>query len=78
MKRWLTKPQRRDIQFAAFILATLICVGGFLSSGTETTSEQNGGWRRIDIEALTKRINAGDLVNHEAAWYRRHENPGGK
>ncbi len=32
--------------------------------------EQTGGWRRIDIEALTTRINAGDLVRKEAAWYK--------
>jgi hypothetical protein len=73
MKTWLTKPHCRDFQFAAFILANLICLGGFLLSGTKTADEQNGGkgWRRINIEALTERINAGDLVNQEAAWYRR-------
>jgi hypothetical protein len=69
MKKWLTKSQRRNFQFAVFILANLLCVGGFLFSRTDNLDEQIGGWRRIDIEALTARINAGDLVRKEAAWY---------
>ncbi|OAD20470.1 secreted protein [Candidatus Thiomargarita nelsonii] len=79
MKIWLTKPQRRDSLFAAFILANLVCIGGFLFSSTETALEQTGGWRRIDLDALTTRINAGDLVDKEADWYRPidgGENPG--
>jgi len=70
MTKGLTKSQRRDLKFAAFIIVNLFCLGGFLFSDTETVSELTGGWRRIDLDALMAHIRAGKLVTKEAAWYR--------
>jgi len=76
MKPGLKKIQRRDLIFITFILVNLFCIGGFLFNGIEKSSEPSGGgWRRIDLEALRMRINAGTLVTKEAAWYRPIDNP---
>ena len=69
MQRWLKHVRRRELRFLAFMLANLVCVGGYLASGVGVTPEK-GGWRRIDLDAVEARIEAGELVRKEADWYR--------
>lgn len=64
------KLRRRDLRFVALVGANLAGIAGFLVAGLRTADETPGGWRRIDREALEARIEAGDLVRHEARWYR--------
>ena len=69
MDAWPRHLHRHDVQLLALVLASLLCVAGFLSSGLQNASEQPGGWRRIDIDAVKARIEAGDLMSREASWY---------
>jgi hypothetical protein len=78
MTNLLTKFHRRDLGVIALILANLFCLGGFLVNGIQTATEPTGGWRRINLKALTVQINAGDLVNKEAEWYRPVDDHKGK
>ncbi len=64
----------RELRFLAFMLVNLLCIAGFLSSGFETLREQTGGWRRVDMDMLSTRMKTGDLVKHEAHWYRPAKN----
>ncbi|MBF0296478.1 MAG: 4Fe-4S binding protein, partial [Magnetococcales bacterium] len=41
-----------------------------LTNAMEETPAGIGGWRRMDAKALADRIASGDLVDHEASWYR--------
>jgi hypothetical protein len=78
MTNWLTKFHRRDFGVSALILANFFCLGGFLVNGIQTATEPTGGWRRINLKALTAQINAGELVNKEAEWYRPVDDHKGK
>ncbi len=69
METWLKHLHRRDLQFLALVLANLVCVGGYLLAQVQTAEQPAGGWRRIDLQAVMTRIEAGDLQQHEAAWY---------
>ena len=73
MIHWPIKLYRRDLGLIVLVTAHLLCIGGFLRQALQTASEPVGGWRRIDLKALTERIRAGDLVNKEAEWYRSVE-----
>jgi hypothetical protein len=69
MERWLRHSRRREFRFLAFMLANLVCIGGYVASGIGAAPEGSGGWRRIDFQAVESRIDAGDLVRREADWY---------
>ena len=64
--------KRRDIKFAALIALNLVAIAGFLVShlGDEPAYT---GWRKIDYQALMQKINSGDLVRHEAVYWRKQE-----
>jgi len=59
----------RDRRFVLVAGINLLAVTAFLLShiGDEPAYT---GWRKIDYQALVDRINSGDLVRHEAHWYR--------
>lgn len=68
MKAFLWRHLRlREFRFLGFILANLIAIGLFLSLGQEETAPV-GGWRRIDTEALVRRLQSGELQMREALW----------
>ena len=60
--------RQRDLRFLATVAAALACIVGFLL--TQAGPEVAGGWRRIDREALERRIESGELSGREASWYR--------
>ena len=59
----------RDRVFIGLVSLTLACILGFLFSGFAETGTPAGGWRRIDLQRLETRLDAGELVSREAAWY---------
>lgn len=69
MEAWLRHLRRRDLRFLTFVLTNLLCVAAFLLAQAQTAEQPPGGWRRIDLQSVMKRIEAGDLQQHEAAWY---------
>lgn len=70
MKQLLHHSQLRDLRFLVLVLLNLFLISGFLISGAGGDSALPGGWRRIDLQALQTRIDAGELVEIEARWYR--------
>ena len=67
--------KRRDIKFAMLISVNLIAIGGFLVSHLGDEAAYTG-WRKIDYPALMQKINSGDLVRHEADFWRTEEQQG--
>ena len=61
---------RHDWELVLLISATLFALGGFLAQELGTVSREGASWRRIDTEAVRKLIQAGDLSDREAKWYR--------
>ena len=59
----------RDIQLLGLVCITLVFIGLFLTAQLQQLEPKGSGWRRIDIELLQKRLESGDLSDHEAAWY---------
>jgi hypothetical protein len=59
----------RDRIFIGLVSLTLACILGFLFSGFAETGTPAGGWRRIDLQRLETRLESGELVSREAAWY---------
>ena len=60
----------RDGRFVLLALVHAIGIAGFLAAGVGGDASSRGGWRRIDVDAVRAKIRAGDLVEHEAEWYR--------
>jgi hypothetical protein len=52
------------------VLVHAICILGFVSQGLKVAPPATGGWRTVDLVKLEARIRDGDLVEHEADWYR--------
>ena len=69
MGSWLRHLHRRDYRFLAVVSLNLLCVAGYLLAHVQTLQQETGGWRRIDLDAVMSRIESGDLLQHEAAWY---------
>jgi hypothetical protein len=60
---------RHDMPLVVLVAANLLAVAGFLGVGPPEAAPGSGGWRRVDIEAVSRRIQAGDLSAREALWY---------
>lgn len=73
MEKLLNHSRLRDLRFVVLVLLNLFLISGFLISGTGGESGPPGGWRRIDLQALQTRIEAGELVDREASWYHREK-----
>ncbi|MBF0179563.1 MAG: 4Fe-4S binding protein [Magnetococcales bacterium] len=63
-------PVARRFLLPALLAATAGLILLHLTNAMEETPEGIGGWRRVDAKALGDRIASGDLVDHEASWYR--------
>jgi hypothetical protein len=59
----------RELGFLGLVGSMLVLIGAFLVQVQGTVGQQGSSWRRIDLEALRQRIDAGDLRDREAAWY---------
>lgn len=69
MEHWARHLRGREYRFLALVLMNLACVAGFLSLNLGHAESHPGGWRRIDLQALERRIQAGDLTTHDALWF---------
>jgi hypothetical protein len=79
MEKLLNHSRLRDLVFVFLVFLNLFLISGFLVSGVGGDSGPPGGWRRIDLQALQTRIEAGELVDTEARWYHReHANKAGQ
>jgi hypothetical protein len=58
-----------DLGLAALVALELAAAGAFLWGGAGGEVPGRGGWRRVDVEAVTRRVEAGDLSGREALWY---------
>jgi hypothetical protein len=43
----------------------------YLTSGLRLVGREGSGWRSLDLDALQRRIDAGELQGREADWYHR-------
>ena len=69
MEKQVHRSRLRDLRFVSLVTLNLFLISGFLWSGAGRQSGPPGGWRRIDLQALQTRIEAGELVDNEASWY---------
>jgi len=67
--------RRRDLRFLGVVALNLAAIGAFLATEAGAPDTAVGGWRRIDREALERRIESGELSRKEALWYREVESP---
>ncbi len=69
MQAWLRHLRARDLRFTAFVALELVLMAAYLAGGYRGLGQQGHGFRRIDLQALEARMDAGDLSRHEAQWY---------
>lgn len=68
--------RRRELGFLGLIGLTGLLIGLHLGSGLEGVGMAGSTWRTIDRAALERRIEAGDLRDREADWFRPAVGPG--
>lgn len=66
---------RRELGFLGLIGLTGLLIGLHLGSGLEGVGMAGSTWRAIDRAALERRIEAGDLRDREADWFRPAASP---
>jgi len=59
----------RELRFLALVLLTGCVIALQLGEGLRLAGLQGAGWRAIDLPALERRIDVGNLSEHEAVWY---------
>jgi hypothetical protein len=59
----------RDLRFLILVALTLVVIGLHLGSSLRLAGKEGSGWRALDLEALQRRIETGELRNREAEWY---------
>ena len=65
-----------DWPIITLVVVNLAGIGLYLEVGP--TSLEGTGYRAIDIEAVRRMLDAGELSLHEASWYQRNDaTPGG-
>jgi len=69
--------KKTDWRLLVLVVAHGVAIAGFISADTQTVQAERSGWRKIDREALMEKIRSGDLVRHEADWYRVVPDQGG-
>jgi hypothetical protein len=67
--RWASHLRERELRFVGSVLLTLVIIALYLDTGLRRTEEGGTGWREVDLEALQRRIETGELRDREADWY---------
>jgi hypothetical protein len=66
---WAAHLRQRELRFLGLVALTLLAIGLYLDEGLRQAELEGAGWRRIDLEALQRRIETGELREREADWY---------
>jgi len=61
----------RDLRFLGLVALNLLVIALYLDAGMRLAAQEGSGWRTLDIEALQRRIETGELREREADWYHR-------
>jgi hypothetical protein len=69
MDAWIRHLHQRDFRFLALIATTVLLIGAHLSGALRTAGQEGSGWRELDLEAVQRRIESGELRDLEAEWY---------
>lgn len=59
----------REIRFVSLLGVTLAVIALQLSDIQRLESSARSSWRKIDLGTLQRRIETGELSDHEALWY---------
>ena len=59
----------RELRFVGLVLVTGLAIALQLGDGLRLSGLAGSVWRVIDRQTLERRIEAGELSDHEAAWY---------
>ena len=65
----LLRIHSRELRFLALVLVTCCLIALQLSENLRLQGLAGSDWRTVDLPALQRRIDAGDLSDHEATWY---------
>jgi len=69
MIRHLRHPRPRDLKFLGLVAVTGLTIALYLDTGLRLAGETGSGWRKPDLDALTQKIESGELRDREAEWY---------
>jgi len=61
---------QRELRFLGLLALTALLIALYLSDELRLAEQQGRGWRSIDLEALQRRVETGELRDREADWYR--------
>ena len=64
----------QDLRLVLLIVMSLMLIGFHLEQAGRGAGQAGAGWRNLDLDALQRRIEAGDLSDREADWYRPAQN----
>lgn len=62
--------RKKDYKFVALCAASLALSGLFIRESRLVSDMLESGFRKIDIKAVMRLIKKGELVEHEAMYYR--------
>jgi hypothetical protein len=60
---------RRELRFLGLVALTLLLISLHLGSSLRLAERSGTGWRTVDLPALQRRIETGELSDREADWY---------
>jgi hypothetical protein len=59
----------RDLRFLGLVAVTGLTISLYLDTGLRLAGQEGSGWRAIDLDSLTQKIESGELREREAEWY---------
>jgi hypothetical protein len=59
----------RELRFLGLVAITVGLMALYLNAGLRLAQQEGSGWRTINLEALQRRVESGELSDHEARWY---------
>lgn len=63
--------RRRDLPFVALCALTLALMGAYVRETLVESGIAPGGYRRVDIRAVKRLIQKGELSDRDAMYFRR-------
>ena len=59
----------REFGFLGLVGVTLAVITLYLDAALRLAQQEGSGWRAVDLDALQRRIETGELRDREADWY---------